>query len=83
VRVRKAGPDEAYGDIIVDTAKAHAVYRRWLALTRPADRNSPDGTRRPYWLMRPLKPAKASFALPAASTDSEPHAGPVPGGSHR
>jgi len=25
---------------------------------------SPDGTRRPRWLMRPLKPAPAAFALP-------------------
>src|SRR6266545_2120796 len=66
VRVRRAGPDEAYGDITVDTAKAHEVYRRWLALTLPADRHSPDGTRRPYWLMRPLKPAKDVFALPFA-----------------
>ena len=66
VRVRLAGPGEAYGDITVDTDKAHEVYRRWLALTRPADRHSPDGTRRPHWLMRPLKPARAAFALPAA-----------------
>jgi hypothetical protein len=65
VRIRKAGPDEAYGDITVDTAKAHEVYRRWLELARPADLHSPDGTRRPYWLMRPLKPAKGVFALPA------------------
>jgi len=25
---------------------------------------SPDGTRRPRWLMRPLKPAPAAFILP-------------------
>jgi anaerobic selenocysteine-containing dehydrogenase len=73
VRVRRAGPDEAYGDITVDTAKAHEVYQRWLAMTRPADRHSPDGTRRPYWLMRPLKPAKDVFALRAAQdTDLVP-----------
>ena len=65
VRLRKAGPGEAYGDITVDTTRAHEVYRRWLALTRPAGRHSPDGTRRPDWLMRPLKPAKPMFALPA------------------
>lgn len=65
VRVRKATPAEAYGDIVVDTAKAHEVYRRWLELARPAHRHSPDGTRRPYWLMRPLKPAKPIFNLPA------------------
>jgi anaerobic selenocysteine-containing dehydrogenase len=65
VRVRKAAPGESYGDITVDTDKAHEVYQRWLELARPARRHSPDGTRRPYWLMRPLKPAKAIFALPA------------------
>ncbi len=65
VRVRKAEPGDAYGDIHVDTARAHDVYRRWLELTRPADRHSPDGSRRPYWLMRPLKPAREVYRLPA------------------
>jgi anaerobic selenocysteine-containing dehydrogenase len=64
VRVRKAGPDDAYGDIAVDTAKAHQAYRRWLALTRGADLHSPAHTRRPYWLMRPLKPSTAAYRLP-------------------
>jgi hypothetical protein len=64
VRVRKAEAGDAYGDIVVDTARAHEVYRRWLEKTRPADRHSPDGTRRPYWLLRPLKPAKEHYRLP-------------------
>jgi anaerobic selenocysteine-containing dehydrogenase len=64
VRVRKADPGEGYGDITVDTEKAHQVYRRWLELTRPATGHSPDGSRRPYWLMRPLKPAREHFRLP-------------------
>ena len=64
VRVRKARPAESYGDITVDTAKAHEVYQRWLEMTRGAMSHSPDGTRRPYWLMRPLKPAKDVFRLP-------------------
>jgi hypothetical protein len=64
VRVRKAQPGEAYGDIAVDTAKAHEVYQNWLKMARDATSHSPDGTRRPYWLMRPLKPAKAVFQLP-------------------
>jgi anaerobic selenocysteine-containing dehydrogenase len=64
VRVRKAEPSDAYGDIAVDAEKSRAAYRRWLALTRPADRHSPDGSRRPYWLMRPLKPARAVYDLP-------------------
>jgi anaerobic selenocysteine-containing dehydrogenase len=65
VRVRRAGPDDRLGDIAVDTAAAHAAYRRWLRETRPAHEVSPDGTRRPYWLLRPLKPARAAYALPA------------------
>jgi anaerobic selenocysteine-containing dehydrogenase len=64
VRVRRAEPGDRYGDVFVDTAKAHQAYLRWLELTRPADRVSPDGTRRPYWFMRPLKPAREVFALP-------------------
>ena len=66
VRVRPAGPGDRHGDIAVDTAKAREVYRRWLALARPAGQVSPDGTRRPRWLMRPLKPAAAAFSLPRA-----------------
>jgi anaerobic selenocysteine-containing dehydrogenase len=64
VRVRPAGAGDAHGDIAVDTAKAREVYRRWMAQTRPAGHVSPDGTRRPRWLMRPLKPGAAAFALP-------------------
>jgi hypothetical protein len=64
VRVRKAEPDEQCGDIVVDTAAAGAVFEHWLERTRPADRFSPDGTRRPYWLMRPLRPTKEAYRLP-------------------
>ncbi len=64
VRVRRAGAGEAAGDIGVDTGKSHEVYRRWLAMTRSAFQVSPDGTRRPYWLLRPLKPGHDAFVLP-------------------
>jgi hypothetical protein len=63
VRVRRAAPDERAGDITVDTAKSREVYQRWMARTRPADEVSPDGTRRPYWLLRPLKPARDAYKL--------------------
>ncbi|MDQ3993919.1 MAG: molybdopterin-dependent oxidoreductase, partial [Actinomycetota bacterium] len=66
VRVGPAEPGDAYGDVSVDTEKARAVYRRWLGLARPADRHSADGTRRPYWLLRPLKPAREAYSLPVA-----------------
>jgi anaerobic selenocysteine-containing dehydrogenase len=72
VRVRKAEPTDSYGDIAVDTAKSHATYKRWLTLTRPAPGNSPDGTRRPYWLMRPLKPAREVYDLPARQAAQTP-----------
>ena len=64
VRVRKAEPGDAYADVAVDTTKARQAYERWLQLARPADRHSPDGTRRPYWLLRPLKPAREAYLLP-------------------
>ena len=62
--VRKANPDEKYGDVWVDTEKSMQVYRDWLALTRSATDHSPDGTRRPYWLKRPLKPVREAYKLP-------------------
>jgi len=64
VRVRRADTGDRYGDISVDLNLAHEVYRKWLQLTRPADTHSPDRTRRPYWLLRPLKPAREFFRLP-------------------
>jgi len=64
VRVRPAGPDDRHGDIAVDTERSRAIYQAWLADTRPAGQVSPDGLRRPTWLMRPLKPAKELFAIP-------------------
>jgi anaerobic selenocysteine-containing dehydrogenase len=67
VRVRKAEAGDRYGDIGVDTAKAREEYRRWLERTRPAHAVSPDGSRRPYWLLRPLKPGRDQFRLPGAA----------------
>jgi anaerobic selenocysteine-containing dehydrogenase len=65
VRVRKADPADNYGDIHVDTAKSHEVYKKWLAQTRPASEHSPNGERRPYWMLRPLKPAREFYKLRA------------------
>jgi anaerobic selenocysteine-containing dehydrogenase len=61
VRMEKPGPDDRYGDIIVDTTRSHEVYRRWLALARPAP--GPDGLRRPLWLPRVYRPAPEAFYL--------------------
>ncbi len=72
VRVTRARPGDAYGDISVDTEKSHRVYRDWLEKTRPARQVSPDGTRRPYWLLRPVRPEKEAYRLPEAPAPVEP-----------
>jgi anaerobic selenocysteine-containing dehydrogenase len=59
VRVDKAGPDDRYGDISVDTEASHRVYKEWMARTRPAP--GPDGTRRPMWFDRPLRPVPEAY----------------------
>ena len=64
VRIRKADAGDSYGDIAVDVAKSREAYKEWMAKTRPADRFSPDGTRRPYWMLRPLKPSREVYKLP-------------------
>jgi hypothetical protein len=69
VRVKRAEPGDNTGDVSVDTQKSREVYQKWLAMTRPADRFSPDGTRRPYWMLRPLKPAREFYKLPEQEPD--------------
>jgi anaerobic selenocysteine-containing dehydrogenase len=64
--VRKARPEERYGEVWVDVNRSMAVYREWLTMTRSAVDHSPDGTRRPIWLKRPLKPVAAAYQLPEA-----------------
>lgn len=60
VKISRARAGDRYGDVSVDTKKSHDVYRRWLALSRP-----PRGQwRRPYWMLRPFRPAESAFRLP-------------------
>ena len=61
VRVERAGPEDRYGDILVDTNKAHDIYKRWLQMTRPAP--GPDSLRRPLWLPRAYRPATAAYYI--------------------
>jgi hypothetical protein len=61
VTVTRAGPDDRYGDIFVDTNKSLEVYRRWLALARPAP--GPGGLRRPLWLPRAFKPDPSAYTM--------------------
>ncbi len=78
VCVTRAEPGDKYGDIVADTAKAQEVYEAWLRLTRGAREHSPDGLRRPYWLLRPLKPGLDAYRLPP--TEPEESFEPVGGG---
>ncbi|HEU4343562.1 MAG TPA: molybdopterin-dependent oxidoreductase [Candidatus Binatia bacterium] len=61
VRVTKAGPEDKYGDVFVDTNKSHQVYKRWLSKTRPAP--GPNNLRRPLWLPRSYKPAPEAYYI--------------------
>ncbi len=63
VTVSPAAPGDHAGDIVVDTAASERVYRTWLAKARRADVVAPNGERRPRWLVRPLKPEPAAFAI--------------------
>ncbi len=67
VRVVRPDPADRYGDVYVDPERSRQVYHDWLAMTRPASRHSPDGTRRPYWLLRPVRPERDAYRLPAAA----------------
>ncbi|MBX2802598.1 MAG: molybdopterin-dependent oxidoreductase [Myxococcales bacterium] len=71
IDVRRATPEERYGEVHVDLDKSMAVYREWKALTRSAAEHSPDGTRRPRWLKRPLKPTVAAYQLPPADAKTD------------
>jgi anaerobic selenocysteine-containing dehydrogenase len=59
ITLKKAGPDDRYGDVAVDMAKSQQVFREWLAMTRP-DAGPPD-LRRPLWFNRPLRPADEAY----------------------
>lgn len=59
VTVTPATGQDRYGDIIIDTGKAHEEYRRWLQLARPAP--GPDNMRRPPWLIRVYRPQPEAF----------------------
>jgi anaerobic selenocysteine-containing dehydrogenase len=74
VTVRRAASGDRYGDVFVDTTRAHEVYRRWLARCRSGP--GPGGLRRPLWMNRPLRPALDAFyvrgAPGTASRDAVP-----------
>jgi anaerobic selenocysteine-containing dehydrogenase len=61
VTVTRARPGDRYGDIHVDTRKSGEVYRRWLAMARPAA----GAWRRPHWMLRPFRPDVSAYTLKA------------------
>ncbi|MFQ5743513.1 MAG: molybdopterin-dependent oxidoreductase [Acidobacteriota bacterium] len=61
VRLEPAHPTDRYGDVVVDTARSHAIYKEWLARARPAP--GPGGLRRPLWFTRPVRPADSAYRL--------------------
>jgi anaerobic selenocysteine-containing dehydrogenase len=61
VVVGPARSEDRYADVFVETGRSMAVYREWLAMTRPGP--GPGGLRRPLWLDRPLRPAESAFRL--------------------
>lgn len=69
VTVAKAHSEDRYGDIFVDTNKAHACYQLWLKMTRPAP--GPGNLRRPLWMPRVYRPSTDSFYLRAGKAGIE------------
>ncbi len=71
VRICPAKEGDRAGDVSVDTGKSQAAYEKWLTMTRSADRYSPDGTRRPYWMLRPVRPERDAYRLPLKTESAE------------
>jgi anaerobic selenocysteine-containing dehydrogenase len=61
VQLSAAEPGDQYGDVQVDVRKSRQVFHEWLQLTRPGP--TPDGRRRPEFLMRPVKPRRRAFRV--------------------
>jgi hypothetical protein len=61
VRIEWIHDGDRYGDVFVDTNKSMEVYRKWLALARPAP--GPNGLRRPLWMKRALRPVDEAFYI--------------------
>jgi hypothetical protein len=65
VTLQKASAGDRYGDVFVDTGRAHEAYKRWLAKTRGGP--GPGGLRRPLWMNRPLRPTLEAFYVQGAT----------------
>jgi len=67
--VERAGRDDRYGDIFVDTNLSHAVYLKWKALARPAP--GPGNLRRPLWFPRVARPTEVGLFFRTSTTIAE------------
>jgi anaerobic selenocysteine-containing dehydrogenase len=76
VRIEKAGPNDGYGDIFVDTNKSMEIYREWLKMARPAP--GPGGLRRPLWFKRALRPVDDVYYVNPSSENKDPETGVKP-----
>jgi anaerobic selenocysteine-containing dehydrogenase len=63
VRVTPAQPGDQAGDIVVDTDRSRpSTATGWTRPATPAT-TSPNGERRPRWLIRPLKPTADAYRI--------------------
>jgi anaerobic selenocysteine-containing dehydrogenase len=62
VTVSKAGPDDKYGDVVVDTKKSVAIFEEWTKKARPAP--GPGGLRRPLHFARAVRPTNEAYRFP-------------------
>ena len=65
VTVSRPGPDDRYGDVVVDTNKSLRGLPR-VAGHGAARRPGPGGLRRPLWLPRAFKPDASAYRLEGA-----------------
>jgi len=59
VRVERAGSNDRYGDIFVDTNLSFKVYQKWKGLARGITGHGV--LRRPLWFPRVVRPAEAAY----------------------
>jgi len=59
VTVKRAEPDDRFGDVFADLRKARAVYDEWLRMTHPAP--GPGNLRRPLHMLRAFRPDDSAY----------------------